>query len=291
MRALHQRVRSSSARTSKTRKNWAACSRAGIPKERSTSPTPGCTKTSRIAMRRSRRPTRRSAGGHGQRGGEAGYANNHESDPTLQHPRCVFQILKKHFSRYTPEMVEAALRRPEDVFLKIAEAFVERLGTGEDGRNLLCGGLDAALERARRSFARRRFCNCCWATSDAPAAAFSRCADTLRFRAPPTFRRCTTFSRATCRCRTSRTTTNTCDNYSRSTRARPGVWANFDKYIVSLMRAYYGDAISKEKNNWGFDWLPRVTGDHSAFGFWLADGRRQDGRPVHHGPESGGRRA
>src|SRR5207302_2970303 len=24
-------------------------------------------------------------------------------DPTLQHPRCVFQILKRHFSRYTPE--------------------------------------------------------------------------------------------------------------------------------------------------------------------------------------------
>ena len=28
------------------------------------------------------------------------------SDPTLQDPRCVFQILKRHFSRYTPEMVE-----------------------------------------------------------------------------------------------------------------------------------------------------------------------------------------
>ena len=27
-------------------------------------------------------------------------------DPTLQHPRCVFQLLKKHFERYTPEMVE-----------------------------------------------------------------------------------------------------------------------------------------------------------------------------------------
>src|SRR5262249_6600585 len=26
-------------------------------------------------------------------------------DPTLQHPRCVFQILKRHFARYTPEIV------------------------------------------------------------------------------------------------------------------------------------------------------------------------------------------
>jgi formate dehydrogenase major subunit len=28
------------------------------------------------------------------------------TDPTLQHPRCVFQLLRRHYSRYTPEMVE-----------------------------------------------------------------------------------------------------------------------------------------------------------------------------------------
>ena len=39
------------------------------------------------------------AGGHGQRGGEAGLPNKFHSDPTLQHPRCVFQVLKKHVAR------------------------------------------------------------------------------------------------------------------------------------------------------------------------------------------------
>src|SRR4051812_41150370 len=29
-----------------------------------------------------------------------------QRDETLQHPNCVYQILKRHFSRYTPEMVE-----------------------------------------------------------------------------------------------------------------------------------------------------------------------------------------
>jgi formate dehydrogenase major subunit len=40
------------------------------------------------------------------------------------------------------------------------------------------------------------------------------------------------------------------------------------------MKAYYGDGATKD-NNWGFDWLPRVTGDHSHFGYWLdmADGK------------------
>src|SRR5438270_27866 len=45
--------------------------------------------------------------GHGKdRGGEAADLRRHKKDLTLQHPRCVFQVLKKHFSRYTPEMVE-----------------------------------------------------------------------------------------------------------------------------------------------------------------------------------------
>jgi formate dehydrogenase major subunit len=52
------------------------------------------------------------------------------------------------------------------------------------------------------------------------------------------------------------------------------LWSGFDKYFVSLMKAYYGDGATKE-NDWAFDWLPRVTGDHSHFGYWLdmADGK------------------
>ena len=36
-----------------------------------------------------------------------------KTDPTLQHPRCVFQLLKKHFSRYTPELVEQICGSPK----------------------------------------------------------------------------------------------------------------------------------------------------------------------------------
>lgn len=49
---------------------------------------------------------------------------------------------------------------------------------------------------------------------------------------------------------------------------RTGWWANFDKYIISFLKSYYGDAATKE-NDFRFDWLPRVTGDHSHFGYWL----------------------
>ncbi len=42
-------------------------------------------------------------------------------DPTMEHPRCVLQIMKKHFSRYTPEVVEQITGTPKDKFLKVAE--------------------------------------------------------------------------------------------------------------------------------------------------------------------------
>jgi formate dehydrogenase major subunit len=44
-------------------------------------------------------------------------------DMTLQHPRSVFQLMKKHYSRYTPEMVSDITGIPSDKFLEIAEIF------------------------------------------------------------------------------------------------------------------------------------------------------------------------
>ncbi|MGA2002215.1 MAG: molybdopterin-dependent oxidoreductase, partial [Terriglobales bacterium] len=44
-------------------------------------------------------------------------------DLTLQHPRCVFQLLKQQYDRYTPEMVERITGIPKDKFLKAADLF------------------------------------------------------------------------------------------------------------------------------------------------------------------------
>jgi len=56
-----------------------------------------------------------------------------DCDPTLQDPNCVFQVLKRHFARYTPEMVEQACGVPKEVFLKTAEAFVSASGPEKTG--------------------------------------------------------------------------------------------------------------------------------------------------------------
>src|SRR5664279_39765 len=63
-------------------------------------------------------------GGHG--------ASLHHSqvrrDETLQHPRCVFQVLKRHYARYTPEMVAEVCGVPVEAFLKVCEAVTANSG-------------------------------------------------------------------------------------------------------------------------------------------------------------------
>jgi len=43
--------------------------------------------------------------GHGAASGHLAHGDPPQKDTTLQHPRCVFQIVKRHYSRYTPELV------------------------------------------------------------------------------------------------------------------------------------------------------------------------------------------
>src|SRR3954463_4164035 len=49
-------------------------------------------------------------------------------DPALRPPRCVFQLLKKHYSRYTPEMVERICGVPQDRFHEVAETLIANSG-------------------------------------------------------------------------------------------------------------------------------------------------------------------
>ncbi|HKR95527.1 MAG TPA: molybdopterin-dependent oxidoreductase, partial [Candidatus Angelobacter sp.] len=213
-------------------------------------------------------------GGHGKdRGGEAGDPGEHESDPTLQHPRCIYQVLKKHFSRYTPEMVEQHCGVPKDLFFKVAEAYCSASGPEKTGAVCYAVGwtqhsngvqiiraasiLQLLLGNMGRPgggiLALRGHASIQGSTDVAtlydilpgylPSPMFNKDADSLK-------------------------------DYINKHRCHTGWWANFDKYIISFLKAYYGEAANKE-NDFRFNWLPRVTGDHSEFGFWLdmADGK------------------
>src|SRR4030043_2339249 len=61
-------------------------------------------------------------------------------DKTLQDQNCVFQILKKHFARYTPEMVNKISGAPVEKFLEVAETFAKSGVVGKSGNILYAMG-------------------------------------------------------------------------------------------------------------------------------------------------------
>ncbi len=208
------------------------------------------------------------AGGHGKdRGGDAADAGKFDSDPTLQHPRCVFQVLKRHFSRYTPEMVERFCGVPQDIFLKAADTFTA--ASGADKTAAICYAVGwtqhskgvqvirtaAILQLLLGNIGRPgggilalRGHASIQGSTDIPTLY-----DILPGYMPmPIFEE----------------DAHDFKSYLAQHKVRTGLWANFDKYFVSLMKAYYGEGATKA-NDWGFDWMPRVTGDHSHFGYWL----------------------
>jgi formate dehydrogenase major subunit len=196
-------------------------------------------------------------------------------DATLQHPRCVFQLLKKHFSRYTPELVEEHCGVPQEQFLKVAETFAR--ASGPDKTAAICYAVGwtqhskgaqviraaAILQLLLGNIGRPgggilalRGHTSIQGSTDIPTLY-----DLLPGYLPmPVYEK----------------GANDFPAYINKHRTRTGTWANFEKYAVSLLKAYYGRAATRE-NEWGFDWLPRVTGDHSEFGYTLdmADGKME----------------
>ncbi len=188
-------------------------------------------------------------------------------DRTLQHPKCVYQILKKHFARYTPEMVERYAGVPRELFLKIAETFCS--ASGEEKTGAICYALGwtqhsdgvqiirtaAILQLLLGNIGRPG--GGIMALRGHASIQGSTDIPTL-FDILPGYLPMPKFG----------FDAHTLATYIEKHRDQKGWWWNFDKYIVSLLKAYYGDAATKE-NDFGFGWLPRVTGDHSHQGYFL----------------------
>ena len=188
-------------------------------------------------------------------------------DPTLEHPRCVFQILKRHFGRYTPQLVEEVCGVPQDVFVRIADAFCRASGADRTGAICYAVGwtqhsigvqiirtagilqlLLGNIGRPGGGILALRGHASIQGSTDIPTLF-----DILPGYLPmPRFGDDSTSLTA----------------YIEKNRAKTGGWAGLDRYIVSLLKAWYGDA-AHAANGYGFDWLPRISGDHSHFGYWL----------------------
>ena len=199
-------------------------------------------------------------GGHG-----AGLEHGEppEEDPTLEHPRCVFQLLKRHYSRYTPELRRRDLRLLEGAVPRGRGGAVRELRPRAHVGVLLRGRLDAAHDR-RADHSHR---------GDRPAAARQhgphrrRDHGPARARLDPGLDRHPDAVQHPARLHPDGARARQADagGVRREERLPDRlVGGDLDAYMVSLLKAYFG-ARRPPENDFCFDYLPRIDGDHSTY--------------------------
>ena len=193
--------------------------------------------------------------------------------------RCVYQIMRHHFERYTPEMVE-----------RVTGCSAEHLPARVRGADAATRGASAPVPSATpsagritrmacRSSAPRPSSRACSAISGGPAAGCWHCAAIAASRAAPTSRRSTTCCRPTCRSRTRSCRTARCVSSSTVETVPTGWWHNLPKYMISLLKAWYG-AHAQPENAFGYDSPPEVDRRPFAAADDAGDGGGRRQRPV-----------
>jgi formate dehydrogenase major subunit len=189
-------------------------------------------------------------------------------DETLQNPRCVFQIVKRHFSRYTPETVERATGCPRDLFLKVSETILANSGAERttsfayavawtqhtDGPQII--GCAALLQLLLGNFGRPgagimalRGHASIQGSTDVPTLYHS----IHGYMPHPTGLK----------------NHDTLEDYLLAETVPTGYWANMPKFVVSYLKSMYGDAATRE-NDFGYNWHPKIVGDHSHMPMFVA---------------------
>ena len=189
-------------------------------------------------------------------------------DMTLQDPNCVYQIMRRHYASYTPEMVERVTGCPKETFIKVAEALAKNSGPERTAAWCYAVGwthhttgvqmirsaaiIQALLGNIGRPgggiLALRGHCSIQGST-DIP---------TLYDMLPGYLPQPKALKNH-----------KTLDDYMESENVPTGYWNNFPKFAISLLRAWYGDDATKE-NQWGYPWVPKIIGDHSQLPMTMA---------------------
>ena len=207
--------------------------------------------------------------GYGLMGGASGHttkrgarhnpaARRHDQkDPTLQHPRCVDQLLRKHFARYTPEVVSQICGcTPEEIDARSPNCCAQNSGRERTSAIVYAVGWTQHTTGVADHPRRRHHPAAAGQHRPARRRDHGHARPLLASRAPPTSPPSTTCCPATCPSPPCDQHHETLDGYCRVSKAcPPATGPTRSKFIVSLLKAYYGDAATTE-NDYRFDWLP-----------------------------------
>ena len=212
--------------------------------------------------RAARKSMRQSARGEAHGSGGAGISGKFESDETLQHPRCVFQILKRHFARYTPEVVEQTCGVPKQTFLKVCELLEENSGRERTSAFAYSVGWTqhtVGVQYIRTASILQSLLGNIGRPGGGILALRGHASIQGSTDIPTLFNLLPGYIAMP-----HASSGPDLDTYVEEEKAEKGYWANLRSYLVSLLKAYWGPAATPE-NGFCFDYLPRLTGSHSTF--------------------------
>ncbi|HMH02856.1 MAG TPA: molybdopterin-dependent oxidoreductase, partial [Candidatus Udaeobacter sp.] len=182
-------------------------------------------------------------------------------DLTLQDPQCVFQKLKRHFSRYTPEMVEKICGISPDIFHKVAHMLAA--ASGPERTAAVCYAVGWTQHSKGVQIIRAAaILQLLLGNIGRPGGGI------LALRGHASIQGSTDIPTLydilpgylTMPHKGDETLQHYLDHYTKKT----GLWSNYPKYLVSILKAYYGKNATAE-NDFGYAWLPKLTGNHSFF--------------------------
>ena len=205
-----------------------------------------------------------SGGGHEHGSHGTQVDSDQPRDESLQHPNCVYQILKRHFSRYTPEMVEQACGVSPEAFQEVCDAWTSNSGRERTTALVYSVGwtqhsvgvqyirtgailqlLLGNIGRPGGGIMALRGHASIQGSTDIP---------TLFDLLPGYLPMPQAIDHPSL------------DDWIGSIRhpGAKGFWANAGSFGINLLKAYWGDA-AKADNDYCFDYIPKLTGDHGTY--------------------------
>jgi formate dehydrogenase major subunit len=185
-----------------------------------------------------------------------------QRDVSLQHPRCVFQVLKRHYSRYTPEMVEQICGVPRDAFLRVCEELEDNSGPDRTSAFVYAVGWTqhtVGVQYIRAAAVLQLLLGNIGRTGGGIVALRGHASIQGSTDIPTLFNILPGYIPMP-----HAHTDEDLDAFIEGERADKGYWAEMRSYMVSLLKAWWGPAATPE-NDFCFDHLPRLTGSHSTY--------------------------
>jgi formate dehydrogenase major subunit len=198
-----------------------------------------------------------------------------ERDLTLQHPRCVFQTLRRHFARYTPEMVEKICGISPALFHKVADALVA--ASGPDKSAAICYALGWTQHSKGVQIIRTAsILQLLLGNIGRPGGGILALRGHASIQGSTDIPTLYDILPGYLSMPRGDGSEETLRDYLAHQTKPTGLWNNYPNYFISLLKAYYGKNATAE-NDFGYAWVPKITGNHSFFEYLydMADGKME----------------